>query len=470
MQECEPRTIESIDSSVISSIEALSPLDGRYGSRVRPLRKIFSEFGLIKFRVHVEIEWLITLANREEVNELGCFSDRVIEELRAIADSFSAIEAEAVKKIERQTNHDVKALEYYLKDRLQNISELQNSLEFIHFGCTSYDINDNCFGLMLKQSRDAVLHPQLQTLNSKLSELAIRYADVPMLARTHGQPASPTTVGKELRVFSHRLDDQVQKLMSISIKGKLSGAVGNFNAFYCAYADVDWPGIAQQFVESLGLDYSPLTTQIEPHDYIAELCHCYQRINTILIDLCRDLWGYIALGYFKQKAVRDEVGSSAMPHKINPIDFENAEGNLGVANSLFSHFAEKLPISRWQRDLSDSTVLRNLGVAAGHSLISYQAVVAGLNKIEVNEIQINRDLEISWEVLSEAIQTVLRKHGSELPYEKLKSLTRGVTVDRETIGDFIGQLNLPPAEKQKLLELTPQNYIGIAKELAHDEF
>ncbi len=453
-----------------SSIEALSPLDGRYSLRVSPLRKIFSEYGLIKFRVHVEIEWLIALSKLERVAELDRLSVQVVHQLRSITSNFSATDADAVKKIENLTKHDVKALEYYLKNRIQDIPKLENSLEFIHFGCTSYDINDNCFGLMLKQSRDTVLHPQLQLVISELSALAFRYADVPMLARTHGQPASPTTVGKELRVFVSRLEDQTNKLMSISIKGKLSGAVGNFNALYCAYPEIDWPEIAQEFVESLGLDYSRMTTQTEPHDYIAELCHCYQRINTVLIDLCRDLWGYISLGYFKQKVVREEVGSSAMPHKVNPIDFENAEGNLGVANSLFGHFAGKLPISRWQRDLSDSTVMRNLGVAAGHSLISYQSVAAGLKKIEVNALQVNRDLENSWEVLSEGIQTVLRKYGGELPYEKLKSLTRGVTVDGATLRDFIAQLNLPDDEKQKLLELTPQRYIGIAEELARNEF
>ncbi len=451
---------------MISTLEALSPIDGRYASRVASLRAVFSEFGLIKYRAHVEIEWLIAIAQLSDLKELNTFSDELIEKLRSVVRNFSVTDAEVVKRIERETNHDVKALEYFLKDRLKDIPELENCLEFIHFGCTSYDINDNCFGLMLKHSRDTVMYPQLKTLRLDLSELAVRFAGVPMLGRTHGQPASPTTVGKELRVFASRLDDQSKKLMSVSIKGKLNGAVGNFNALNCAYPDISWHKVTKQFVENLGLDYNLVTTQIEPHDYIAELCQAYQRINTILIDLCRDLWGYIAMDYFKQKVVQDEVGSSAMPHKVNPIDFENAEGNLGIANSLLTHFAEKLPISRWQRDLSDSTVLRNLGVAVAHSLISYQSVITGLKKLEINVDRINEDLERSWEVLSEAIQTVLRKCGRELPYEQLKDLTRGVKVDQLTIAEFIDQLNLTVREKQKLLELTPHRYIGIAEELS----
>ena len=380
--------------------------------------------------------------------------------------SFSAQDALKVKEIERETNHDVKALEYYMKNQLGDIPELESSLEFIHFGCTSYDINDNCFGLMLMQARNEVLTPSLENLISKISDLANEYADVPMLARTHGQPASPTTVGKEFRVFAHRLQGQMQTLASLPINGKLSGAVGNFNALHAAYPEVDWPTVARNFVESMGLNYNPITTQTEPHDYIAEFSHCLHRINSILLDMCRDIWGYISIGYFSQKTVATEVGSSAMPHKVNPIDFENAEGNIGVANALFSHFADKFPVSRWQRDLSDSTVLRNLGVPIGHSLIAYHSVATGLNKLRVNEQRLAEDLGNSWEVLSEAVQTVLRKYGSELPYEQLKELTRGVVVSQTEIASFINNLDLPDNEKQKLLKMTPADYIGIASNLA----
>ena len=457
------------DSNENSSITALSPLDGRYANRVEPLRDIFSEFGLIRFRLHVEIEWLIALASHPQVSELPSFSSETIGTLRDIARGFSVSDAVAVKDIERETNHDVKALEYFLKKRLKDVPQVANSLEFIHFGCTSYDINDNCFGLMLKETRDSVLIPKLAGLLSILSGMAEQYADVSMLARTHGQPASPTTVGKEMRIFASRLEYQLDQLKSISIKGKLSGAVGNFNSLYSAYPDIDWPALAQKFVESLGLDYNPITTQTEPHDYIAEYSHSLQRINSILLDLCRDIWGYISIGYFTQKIVDKEVGSSAMPHKVNPIDFENAEGNLGIANSLFSHFGDKLPVSRWQRDLSDSTVLRNLGVPIGHSLISYQSITTGLDKLNVNTQRLNEDLDRAWEVLSEAIQTVLRKHGSECPYEELKKLTRGATVSSGMIVDFVSGLDLPDEEKRKLLAMTPQSYIGIASSLARKE-
>ena len=448
------------------AISAVSPLDGRYAGKVKPLREIFSEFGLIRFRLHVEVEWLIALANLEQVPELKNFSSDTVDRLRAVVSGFSAQDALKVKEIERETNHDVKALEYYMKNQLGDIPELESSLEFIHFGCTSYDINDNCFGLMLMQARDEVLTPALENLISKISDLANEYADVPMLARTHGQPASPTTVGKEFKVFAHRLQGQMQTLASLPINGKLSGAVGNFNALHAAYPEIDWPTVARNFVESMGLNYSPITTQTEPHDYIAEFSHCLHRINSILLDMCRDIWGYISIGYFSQKTVATEVGSSAMPHKVNPIDFENAEGNIGVANALFSHFADKFPVSRWQRDLSDSTVLRNLGVPIGHSLIAYHSVATGLNKLRVNEQRLAEDLGNSWEVLSEAVQTVLRKYGSELPYEQLKELTRGVVVSQTEIESFINNLDLPDNEKQKLLKMTPADYIGIASNLA----
>ena len=448
------------------AISAVSPLDGRYAGKVKPLREIFSEFGLIRFRLHVEVEWLIALANLEQVPELKKFSSDTVDRLRAVVSEFSAQDALKVKEIERETNHDVKALEYYMKNQLGDIPELESSLEFIHFGCTSYDINDNCFGLMLMQARNEVLTPTLEILISKISDLANEHADVPMLARTHGQPASPTTVGKEFRVFAHRLQGQMQTLASLPINGKLSGAVGNFNALHAAYPEIDWPTVARNFVESMGLSYSPITTQTEPHDYIAEFSHCLHRINSILLDMCRDIWGYISIGYFSQKTVATEVGSSAMPHKVNPIDFENAEGNIGVANALFSHFADKFPVSRWQRDLSDSTVLRNLGVPIGHSLIAYHSVATGLNKLRVNEQRLAEDLGNSWEVLSEAVQTVLRKYGSELPYEQLKELTRGVVVSQTEIESFINNLDLPDNEKQKLLKMTPADYIGIASNLA----
>ena len=452
--------------SLMNPLTALSPIDGRYASKVDLLRPIVSEYGLIRYRLHVEIEWLICLASNSQIEELPAFSESLCSKLRDITHSFSVEDAETVKNIERRTNHDVKALEYFLKDRLRKFPEVRDSLEFVHFGCTSYDINDNCFGLMLKQSRDSVILPQLDTLVSELSRMADNYADLPMLGRTHGQPASPTTVGKELRVFVSRLENQIERFQSISIKGKLSGAVGNFNSLYAAYPSVEWPNIAQNFVESLGLDYNPITTQTEPHDYIAEYCHSVQRINSILLDLCRDVWGYISLGYFKQLVVESEVGSSAMPHKVNPIDFENAEGNLGIANSLFAHLAEKLPVSRWQRDLSDSTVLRALGVPIGHSLIAYYSVQSGLRKLEANAEKIDEELGQAWEVLSEAIQTVLRKSGTELPYEMLKQATRGVSVSKSSIVELIQALDIADLEKQELLNLTPQTYVGIAAKLA----
>ncbi len=452
-----------------AAIRALSPLDGRYFGKVDPLRDIFSEYGLIKLRLHVEVEWLIHLASLPQLVELAPLSAQSIESLRSQVERFSTEDALAVKKIERKINHDVKALEYFMKDRTAQIDELTEAKEFIHFGCTSYDINDNCFGLMLKSARNSILVPEISKIVSDLSKLATAFAETPMLARTHGQPASPTTVGKEFRVFSSRLSNQLDAFNSIAIKGKLSGATGNFNSLMVANPEIDWPKTARDFVESLGLEFNPVTTQTEAHDYIAEFCHALQRVNAILLDLCRDIWGYIAIGYFKQKVIEREVGSSAMPHKVNPIDFENAEGNLGVANALFSHLAEKLPISRWQRDLSDSTALRNLGVPIGHSLIAYQAIQTGLSKLEINPQRLNADLDNAWEVLSEAIQTILRKHGGELPYERMKELTRGVSVSEIEIREFISGLDLPESDRKKLSKLTPRDYIGYAVAIARGE-
>ncbi len=454
------------NSETNSALTGLSPLDGRYFDKVGPLRQLFSEYSLIKFRLKVEVEWFITLANHHLIKELNPLSEDTIVLIRKIISEFSITDAIEIKKIEASTKHDVKAVEYFLKDRLKEIEEISQSLEFIHFGCTSYDINDNCFALMLKSARKDVLLPELGKLTATISDMAQRYADTPMLGRTHGQAAAPTTVGKELRVFAHRLKNQLAHFIELPLYGKFSGAVGNFNSLHVAYSEVDWPQVAQGFVESLGITYSAITTQTESHDYIADYCHTLHRINSILLDLCRDMWSYIAIGYFKQKVVKSEVGSSAMPHKINPIDFENAEGNLGIANALLGHFAERFPISRWQRDLSDSTVLRNLGVPLGHSLIAYQSMSSGLGRVEVNINAIDSDLDQAWEVLAEAIQTVLRKHGRETPYEELKKLTRGVTVSQSTVSSFIIDLNLPEDDRNQLLRLTPATYTGLATELA----
>ncbi len=457
------------DSLQTDSILALSPVDGRYAHHTSELREVFSEYGLIRLRLHVEIEWLIWLASNPKVEQLPELSTQTCQKLRKIVENFSVNDASGVKQIERETNHDVKALEYFLKEKARQIPEIRDSLEFIHFGCTSYDINDNCFALMLKQARDTIIVPAIENLISILSDMAIDTAHIPMLGRTHGQPAAPTSCGKEFRVFAYRLRQQLAALKSVPINGKLSGAVGNFNSLNTAYPDIDWPHTAQRFVESLGLQYSTITTQTESHDYIAQYCHALQRINSIATDLCRDYWSYISIGYFRQKVIETEVGSSAMPHKVNPIDFENAEGNLGIANALLAHLADKLPISRWQRDLSDSTVLRNLGVPIGHCMIAYRAIDVGLKKLQVNEQKLNEDLDGAWETLSEAIQTVLRKHGSELPYEELKKLTRGLTVSKTDMQSFILKLQLPQHEKDKLLALTPQTYLGLAEQLAKSE-
>lgn len=448
-------------------ITGISPLDGRYAQATEPLREIFSEYGLIKLRVHVEIEWLIALADSDEIPQLARFSPEVSARLRQIVSEFAPEEAMAVKEIERTTNHDVKAVEYYVKRRISEFPELDQAREFVHFGCTSYDINDNCFALMLAQARSDILAPRLNDLIERLKLMAAEYADVSMLSRTHGQPASTTTVGKELRIFAHRLEIQRRRLEAVEIYGKFNGAVGNFNALHAAYPDVEWPEFARRFVESrLGLQYAALTTQIEPHDYIAEYCHALQRVNSVLLDLCRDAWGYVSLGYFRQKTVDGEVGSSTMPHKVNPIDFENAEGNIGIANATLAHLAEKLPVSRWQRDLSDSTALRNLGVGVGHSLLAYRSAMHGLSKLDLDIDRLNEDLEAAWEILSEPVQTMMRKHGADVPYEQLKELTRGAQVTKETMREFIDGLDLPADDKNRLLDMTPGDYAGFAARLA----
>jgi len=445
---------------------ALSPLDGRYAGKVEALRPIFSEYGLIKARVHVEVEWLLALAADPGIVELAPFPAAAAGRLRALVTHFSVDDAARVKDIERTTNHDVKAVEYFIKERLQDDAELGPSLEFVHFACTSEDINNLSYSLMLTQARNTVLLPALDGLAGKLRVLANDYAALPMLSRTHGQTASPTTVGKEIANVLARVERQVAQLKAVPMPGKINGAVGNYNAHVVAYPDVDWPAFAQRFVESLGLSFNAYTTQIEPHDGIAELCDAQRRINTILIDLCRDVWGYISLGYFKQSVKAGEVGSSTMPHKVNPIDFENAEGNFGIANALLGHFAEKLPISRWQRDLTDSTVLRALGTAFGHSLIALDALMRGLGKLNANEARLAADLDAAWEVLAEPVQTVMRRHGLPNPYEQLKALTRGQGIDATAMREFVESLDLPAAAKQRLLALTPGGYIGLAEQLA----
>ena len=452
----------------LDPLTALSPLDGRYAAKVDPLRPIFSEYGLIRCRVRVEIEWLLALAAHPGITELPPWIPSAQIALKQIADKFSLQDAARIKQIEATTNHDVKAVEYFVKERIGEISWLPQAKEFVHFACTSEDVNNLSSALMLRDGRDAVLLPALDALITRLRELAHANAALPMLSRTHGQTASPTTLGKELANVVARLQRQRAQLAATTILGKINGAVGNFNAHVIAYPEVDWRALSKQFVESLGLQWNEYTTQIEPHDGIAELCDCARRINTILIDLARDVWGYISLGYFRQQLKAGEVGSSTMPHKVNPIDFENAEGNFGVANALFGHFSEKLPISRWQRDLTDSTVLRALGTAFGHTLVAFDALSRGLNKLQVHEARIAADLDASWEVLAEAIQTVMRRHGLPEPYEQLKALTRGKGITRESLREFIGSLALPADAKQHLLELTPATYTGLAAGLARD--
>jgi len=448
------------------ALTALSPLDGRYAGKVDALRPIFSEFGLIRARVKVEVEWLMALAAEPGIAELKPFSACAIQRLRALADGLSVEDARRVKAIEATTNHDVKAVEYLIKERLREDAELGPALEFVHFACTSEDINNLSYALMLREARETVMLPKLDALVAGLRNLAHAQAALPMLSRTHGQTASPTTVGKEIANVVARLDRQRTVLAALPMPGKVNGAVGNYNAHVASYPDIDWPAFAQRFVTSLGLDWQPYTTQIEPHDGVAELSDAMKRIDTICIDLSRDIWGYISLGYFKQRLKEGEVGSSTMPHKVNPIDFENAEGNFGIANALFEHFAAKLPISRWQRDLTDSTVLRALGTAFGHALIGFDALQRGLGKLEVNPERLAADLDASWEVLAEAVQTVMRRHGLPNPYEQLKALTRGHGITASSMRTFIEGLDLPAADKQRLLAMTPGSYTGVAENLA----
>ncbi|WP_271678655.1 adenylosuccinate lyase [Thermomonas mangrovi] len=446
------------------ALTALSPLDGRYAGKVDALRPIFSEYGLIRARVKVEVEWLLALANEPGIVELKPFA--AVARLRALADGFSVADAARVKAIEATTNHDVKAVEYLIKERLQDDPELGPALEFVHFACTSEDINNLSYALMLSQARQDVLLPKLDALIERLRAMAHEHAALPMLSRTHGQTASPTTVGKELANVVARLQRQGEVLAGLPMPGKINGAVGNYNAHVAAYPDIDWPAFSRHFVESLGLDWQPYTTQIEPHDGVAELCDVAKRIDTIAIDLCRDTWGYISQGYFKQAVKAGEVGSSTMPHKVNPIDFENAEGNFGIASALFEHFAAKLPISRWQRDLTDSTVLRALGTAFGHMLIGFDALQRGLGKLSANPERLAADLDASWEVLAEAVQTVMRRHGLPNPYEQLKALTRGQGITEASMRAFIEGLDLPADAKQRLLAMTPGSYTGLAEQLA----
>ena len=463
--------------TTLTTLTALSPLDGRYHNKVDALREYFSEFGLIRFRVLIEIEWLKALSAEAGIQEIAPFSAATIAQLDALNADFSEADALAIKSIEATTNHDVKAVEYWLRDKLsatlsptlsQRERELfPRALEFIHFACTSEDINNLSHALMLKGARDAVMLPTLNVLTTRLQNLAHQLADLPMLCRTHGQTATPSTLGKEMANAVYRLRRAEQRLAGTEILGKINGAVGNYNAHLAAYPKVDWENFAQRFVGARGIAFNPYTTQIEPHDYMAELFDAYARINTILIDLNRDIWGYISLGYFKQKVVKGEVGSSTMPHKVNPIDFENSEGNLGLANALLRHLSEKLPISRWQRDLTDSTVLRNMGVALGYTLLAYESCLKGLNKLEANPQRIADDLNVSWEVMAEAIQTVMRRYGIADAYDKLKELTRGKDgINRATLQAFIARLDIPEAEKQRLLQLAPDTYIGKAAELA----
>jgi adenylosuccinate lyase len=447
------------------NLTALSPIDGRYASKVEQLRPIFSEYGLIRYRVEVEVRWLQALANHPKIPEVSPFGQSANHKLESIINEFSLPDAERIKEIERTTNHDVKAVEYFLKEKITGEPELEKVSEFIHFACTSEDINNLSYALMLKEGREVIV-AQMQACISAIKICALENADQPMLSRTHGQPATPTTVGKEFANTGVRLERQLRQLEATLLLGKINGAVGNYNAHFVAYPEVDWPEFAKHFVESLGLQFNPYTIQIEPHDYIAEFFHALSRFNTVLLDFDRDVWGYISLGYFKQKTVAGEVGSSTMPHKVNPIDFENSEGNLGIANALFGFLAEKLPISRWQRDLTDSTVLRNIGVGIAHTSIALQATLKGISKLQINPEAIELDLNNNWEVLAEPVQTVMRRYGIENPYEKLKELTRGQRISPETLRAFIEKLELPEDAKASLLALTPRIYTGNAAALA----
>ncbi|HET7096823.1 MAG TPA: adenylosuccinate lyase [Casimicrobiaceae bacterium] len=450
-----------------TALTALSPLDGRYASKVAPLAEHFSEFGLIRARVRVEIAWLIALSEEPAIAEVAPFGAQTRAALDEASTSFSTADAARVKAIERTTNHDVKAVEYWLRERFASVPEIARIAEFIHFGCTSEDINNLAHGITLAEARRDILVPALRDIAAALRALAHAHAALPMLARTHGQPATPTTLGKEMANVYARLERQIAAIERVPLKGKANGAVGNYNAHVAAYADVDWERFAARFVAGLGLEFNPFTTQIEPHDYMAELFDAIARANTVLIDLDRDVWGYVSIGYFRQKMKEGEVGSSTMPHKVNPIDFENSEGNLGVANALLRHFAEKLPISRWQRDLTDSTVLRNMGVALGYALLGWLSAAQGLAKLAVDEARIAADLDASWEVLAEPIQTVMRRYGVPNSYERLKALTRGVTgITRESLHAFIDGLPIPEEARTRLKRLTPAGYVGLAADLA----
>jgi adenylosuccinate lyase len=450
----------------LQPITALSPLDGRYESKVSALREHFSEYGLIRNRVKVEVEWLKALAAAPALAEIAPFSAATVAELDAVIAEFSVADGEAVKAIEATTNHDVKAMEYWLKKRLGHNAEVMNVTEFIHFGCTSEDINNVSHALMLRDGRDGVLLPAIDKIIARLVELAHNLADLPMLSRTHGQPASPTTLGKEMANVVYRLRRARKAIAGVELTAKFNGAVGNYNAHLSAYPEFDWETFNGQFIESLGLAFNPYTIQIEPHDAMAELYDATARANTIVLDLCRDIWMYISLGYFKQKLKAGEIGSSTMPHKVNPIDFENAEGNLGLANSVLRHLADKLPVSRMQRDLTDSTVLRNMGVAFGYAVLAFESCLRGLNKLEAEPARLAADLDACWEVLAEPIQTVMRRYAVPNPYEQLKELTRGKGITKEALQEFIATLAIPEAEKARLLEMTPGSYIGKAAELA----
>ncbi len=449
-----------------TGLTAISPIDGRYADKNGALRPVFSEYGLIRNRVLVEVRWLQALATEPSITEVPALSPEANHWLEQIVTNFSEGDAARIKEIEHTTNHDVKAVEYFLKETSAHHEELRQVAEFFHFACTSEDINNLAYGLMVKEGLHDTLLPLIDAVIEAITSLAHRTASFPMLSRTHGQPASPTTLGKEMANFAYRLRRQRKQMEQVEILGKINGAVGNYNAHVIAYPEVDWIEFSERFVKGLGLSWNPYTTQIEPHDWMAEFFDALSRFNSVLLDLDRDIWGYISLGYFRQKTIAGEVGSSTMPHKVNPIDFENSEGNLGIANAIARHLAEKLPISRWQRDLTDSTVLRNLGVAVAHTRISLQSTLKGLAKLEVDENTLTRDLDANWEILGEAVQTVMRRHGIEEPYEKLKALTRGRRIDKEALHDFITLLDIPQEAKNRLLALTPATYIGVARQLA----
>ncbi len=452
----------------LTALTAISPIDGRYGEKTAELRAVFSEYGLIRHRILVEVRWLEMLSDHPSIKEVPAIDQRARDRLDEIVDNFDESGALRVKEIEKTTNHDVKAVEYFLREAFGDIESLQKIAGFLHFACTSEDINNLAYALMLADARTRCVLPAMDEIIETIRDMAHRYASCAMLSHTHGQAASPTTVGKELAVFAHRLKRQRESFESVALFGKLNGATGTYSAHLAAYPDLDWPDISRRFVTSLGLEWNPYTTQIEPHDYMAELFHALMRFNTVMLDLCRDSWAYISRGVFKQKVAEGEVGSSTMPHKVNPIDFENAEGNLGMANAILDHLATKLPVSRLQRDLTDSTVLRNLGVGAAHSLIAYRACLRGLSRIDVDENALSAELDKAWAILAEPIQTVMRRYGLENPYEQLKALTRGRDIDKKAIENFVSKLDIPETEKKRLLAMTPASYIGIAANLGED--